>query len=525
MRRSTTASSETLAAPTLAPTATAWPSSPPQQSAEPAPPRPLTHLAGLATTEGLPASSTRDVAEYVRLSRPAAPEDDCVEKVETASTTGKGSKVPGRYQAGAAGEEEKGVAETTEEPWTYPDGGWRAWGVVFGCWCLCAGQLGYGLVFGVLLADLQERLGASASTLNYIQGLTNILMNITTFFAGRIGDRYGFKRCIATGCVLTIISLVGSGLSYNSLPALFVVQGVLLGFSLGFGMSLYMALPSQWFLRRRGLATGLATSGSGIGGGVASLILRGSMKLGYRQALLIYAAVNAFAFTLGYLAIKERHPPLKPGERRGTKNWLPIGVWTNGKFYSLMGSIAVGVFGFLAPFYYMTALTTTKCPQYEPGSLILATPLVVASIVSGIGRVFAGIVADVIGPVNTLFLSFFLGGLFQLVLWPFVGSFGAIMAFAVLYGFFGSWFIPMLPPACAQVFGTKGLATIVGFGILCNSPGQFFSGSFGGYVLAATPTGNDYSKIGFYSGSTMLVGSLILLYARFTGRRQLWAKY
>ncbi|GAA6026910.1 hypothetical protein JCM8097_005955 [Rhodosporidiobolus ruineniae] len=379
------------------------------------------------------------------------------------------------------------------------------------------------MAWGVLLQDLERRLDTPVSTLNYVQGLCNLLMNATTFFAGRLGDKFGFRRCIALGSVCTLISYVASALSYNSLPALFVTQGALLGVSQGLGMALFMAAPSQWFLKRRGLATGLATSGSGIGGGIASLILRGTIKLGYRNAMLIYTAIQALAFALGLLCIKERHPPLKPGEQRVAKNWLPIGVWTDGKFWSLMGCVGVGVFGYLCPFYFITALTKEACPQYDPDALILAAPLIVGSIISGFGRIFSGFVADTIGPVNTLFCSFFLGGLFQLTIWPHMTSFGSIMTFACLYGFVGSWFISMLPPTSAQLFGTKGLATIVGFGVLCNSPGQFIGGPIGGYVLSAA--GGNYAMVGYYSGSVMLAGALILLPARFMGERRVWARY
>lgn len=37
---------------------------------------------------------------------------------------------------------------------------------------------------------------------------------------------------------------------------------------------LFMSLPSMWFLKRRGFATGIAVSGTGFGGAVGSLIIR-----------------------------------------------------------------------------------------------------------------------------------------------------------------------------------------------------------------------------------------------------------
>lgn len=62
--------------------------------------------------------------------------------------------------------------------------------------------------------------------------------------------------------------------TYKSLPGLILVQGCLLGASIGFGFPLTMAMPSMWFRKRRGLATGIATSGTGFGGAILSLILR-----------------------------------------------------------------------------------------------------------------------------------------------------------------------------------------------------------------------------------------------------------
>ncbi|EEB96664.1 hypothetical protein MPER_04162 [Moniliophthora perniciosa FA553] len=68
-------------------------------------------------------------------------------------------------------------------------------------------------------------------------------MNATAYLAGGLGDRFGYK-------------------------------GAFLGFAQGIAMPLYVSLPSQWFYKNRGLASGFAVSGSGIGGGFQTLVVR-----------------------------------------------------------------------------------------------------------------------------------------------------------------------------------------------------------------------------------------------------------
>lgn len=120
----------------------------------------------------------------------------------------------------------------------------------------------------------------------------------------------------------------------------------------------------QWFLKKRGLATGIALSGSGFGGGIASLLLRGILpSLGYRNALLVrfslslvptyieraldwkfyyllhgqvYAGINAVVWIAACFLLEMRTAPLRPGETRLPKNWLPLGVWSDVAFYSLV---------------------------------------------------------------------------------------------------------------------------------------------------------------------------------------------
>lgn len=98
----------------------------------------------------------------------------------------------------------------------------------------------------------------------------------------------GYKRVIALGILLAWVSNFVAAFSTN-LAMTAVFQGVLQGISFGIALPLFISLPSHWFLKRRGLASGLAVSGSGIGGGILTIFLRLMLRsLGYKKTLIIY---------------------------------------------------------------------------------------------------------------------------------------------------------------------------------------------------------------------------------------------
>ncbi|GAA5843817.1 hypothetical protein JCM5353_002514 [Sporobolomyces roseus] len=207
------------------------------------------------------------------------------------------------------------------------------------------------MVWGVLLSSLRKDHypNTSLATLTLIAGLQNLLQNVTPFISGRLGEKFGFKRMIAIGSISSVCFLIFSGLAVESLPALFVVQGALLGICHGISLPLFMTLPSQWFSRRRGLATGITVSGTGFGGGVYSLIMRAILpKLGYRNSMFVYAGISAVVYFGAWFLLQTRRPPVrKIPQSFATKTGLPPGIWHDGAFYSLLACVFVGVFGFL----------------------------------------------------------------------------------------------------------------------------------------------------------------------------------
>lgn len=140
-----------------------------------------------------------------------------------------------------------------ELEWEYDQGGLRAYGVVFACFmlsgelrvlydpffffrvlisCLRSGiHMGYGLLQGTLLQELHQEVypDVPLSTLNFLSGLTNFSTTSFSFFAGRLGDKFGYKRMIAVGSIATFISLVISAFTYDKLPLIFLFQGAVLG--------------------------------------------------------------------------------------------------------------------------------------------------------------------------------------------------------------------------------------------------------------------------------------------------------
>uniref|UniRef100_A0A0W0EYB5 Major facilitator superfamily (MFS) profile domain-containing protein n=1 Tax=Moniliophthora roreri TaxID=221103 RepID=A0A0W0EYB5_MONRR len=410
------------------------------------------------------------------------------------------------------------TSSISEEEW-YPDGGLRAWLVVLGCFMFACTTMAWGLAWGVLQDYYHTTMfpGTSLSTLSTVAGLVNFVMNATAYVAGGLGDRFGYKRMILISCVLTYICLLVSAFS-TKIVHIFLFQGGLLGFAQGIAMPLYVSLPSQWFYKNRGLASGFAVSGSGIGGGFQTLVVRQLIvNLGLKKTMIIYAHMHVFVWIIAFLLIKER--PLPPSLRGTKKRWMPKHV--GGSFWSVAGSIFFGIFGYLSPYYFSSTYTKQFVTYLDPKSLLVTVPLIVMNFSLGIGRIVAGRLADYFGPINMFFCSFFVGGLLQMVFWTFAKSYTAILVFSVLNGFIGSWFLSLLPVVCASLFSLEGLSTISGFMLLANSPGQIAGSAIGGAILSAS--GGDWKAVTFYSGGMQIIGAVCILYARFAKDRRLWA--
>lgn len=124
--------------------------------------------------------------------------------------------------------------------------------------------MAYGLTWSIWSTELQRTTygNVNDATLNMVVGLTNFTMNARSFVRGRLGDLFGYKRMMAISASLGLICLIVSAfVAQKHLALLFLFQGPLLGLSYGLALPLFLSIPSQWFSRKRGLATGLVASG------------------------------------------------------------------------------------------------------------------------------------------------------------------------------------------------------------------------------------------------------------------------
>ncbi|KAF5346418.1 hypothetical protein D9758_012747 [Tetrapyrgos nigripes] len=256
----------------------------------------------------------------------------------------------------------------------YPDGGLRAWLVVLGCFMYGSSCMGWGLVWGVLQDYYHTDMfpESKLSVLSTIGGLMNFTMTAGSYFFWWNGRPI---KMISIGCFLMYACLLASAFS-TKVYHVFLFQGGLLGLGQGIALPLYVSLPSQWFDKRRGLATGIAVSGTGIGAGIESLIVRPMLvNLGLRRTMIIYSSMHALVWTIAWFLIKERIPRGRRANTNQTKKrWLPKKV--TGSFYSVALSMFFGIFGYLSPYYFSSTYTRQMAPNIDPSSLLISIPLV-----------------------------------------------------------------------------------------------------------------------------------------------------
>src|ERR1043165_7582669 len=169
----------------------------------------------------------------------------------------------------------------------------RGWLVVAGAFAVTFVGFGSAYTFSAFVGSLQRDFGASRGSVSLVFSLAGFLYFALGIVSGPLADRWGSRRLAIIGMVLTGAGLAAASAA-RSLVEVYVAYGF--GVGLGVGCSYVPAVGAvqRWFVRRRGLASGLAVSGIGVGTLVmpplASLLIE---VLGWRGAYLALGGLTA----------------------------------------------------------------------------------------------------------------------------------------------------------------------------------------------------------------------------------------
>jgi MFS family permease len=149
----------------------------------------------------------------------------------------------------------------------------RGWLTVVVCLLgISTGPAAFGLASLFLLGGpIGQEFGWSSTA---ISTAVSVMMLCTAFslpFVGRLVDRFGVKQVLVPSVVIFGLCLVAGSLitEYWQFIAVYVAMGTI---AVGTNSVPYMRVLTSWFDRRRGLAIGIAGSGTGLGFGYVPLV-------------------------------------------------------------------------------------------------------------------------------------------------------------------------------------------------------------------------------------------------------------
>ncbi|KAG2140800.1 major facilitator superfamily domain-containing protein [Suillus cothurnatus] len=196
-----------------------------------------------------------------------------------------------------------------------PDGGFRAWGTVFGCFLVQFCSLGYTSSFGVY-QDYYTRIYLpkySPSAISWIGALASFLAVNVTLISGPLYDRGWFYHLVIVGSSLQSLSLFALSFAKpGQFYMIFIVQGVLFGIGMGLTYGPCMAVISQHFSRRRTLVMSLVTSGTPLGSMIHPIMLNHLLNgtVGFARGVRASAGFISALLFIASLSMRTRGLPV-----------------------------------------------------------------------------------------------------------------------------------------------------------------------------------------------------------------------
>ncbi|KAL8718357.1 MAG: hypothetical protein Q9225_004498 [Loekoesia sp. 1 TL-2023] len=330
---------------------------------------------------------------------------------------------------------------------TYPEGGRDAWLVVLGAWCGLTASLGIYNTAGVFEVVVSKAIlpEESPSTLGWIFSTYAFVNWAFGVQVGPTFDAMGPRALIIAGTVCTLIGIFSLSVSTE-------YYQILLSFSIltGIGSSLLltpsMGCVAYWFMKRRGLASGIAFIGGGFGGVLFPLMIQSLLlRVGWGWSIRILGLVLLVLCSISVAFCRSRVPPRK-GAATTWRDTLPdprifmdgTGAMAATTAGVLLTDLAYFIPITYAPSYYIDRQRLSHEEALTGSATFAYQLLAILNAASCVGRYVAGDLADRFGRYNTMVVSLFLCTVSVLCFWlpdilvPNLDNYALLVSFAKL---------------------------------------------------------------------------------------------
>lgn len=412
------------------------------------------------------------------------------------------------------------TAEDAAEAHSLPpyDGGKAAWRLLIAAFVFEALLWGFPLSFGVFqdyysqLPEFKDNtfvsvIGTTASGISYLAA--PIVIPLIKRYS-----RYR-RHMILVGWPLCLLGLVAGSFASN-LGTLIFTQGIMYG--VGFIIFYYpvLSMVNEFWIARRGMAYGLLCSASGVSGAAMPFAVQALLrKYGYHTTLRAIAV--GLAVLTGPLIpmLKGRVPDASSqATAQPPTDWsflkMPL-FW----IYSI-SNLAMGL-GYFFPSLYLPSYATTNGLSSTQGALLLA----LMSVSQVLGQLSFGYLSDKDTiPLNALTICApLVSAVAVYTSWGLAHGFGLLVAFAIVYGFFGAGYTAMWARMGTAV-SSEPTSAFAAFGLLNfgKGVGNVLAGPIGGALLSIKSSvdvdsygASRYAAVVLFTGSCMFVSAVTIV--------------
>ncbi len=387
------------------------------------------------------------------------------------------------------------------------------WVIVAACTLMMAVAYGLMYSYSVFFKPLADYFNWDRATVSVIYSASLIIRGAVSIGVGWLADRYGAVKILAFCGFMIGLGLVLSS-RVTEFWQFFITYSIIEAIGLSGAFGIATAVTTRWFVKNRGLALGIVSSGVGIG---TLLIVPGNERLisavGWSDAFVACGIAAGVIMIGSALFLHPKPRPILPpaASIASRKKEVPVPELTLGQALRTPRMIImITIFSLI---FFCTQIVIVHLVNYATD--IGITPLMAATFVSIIGvvsisgRLIMGVGADKLGIYNTLIICCLLLTVSMGFL-VITHEIWAFYLFAVVFGFAYGGEVPQIPLFVGKFGGTRAMATLMGLTLFVGNIGGSLGPWVAGKIFDVTANYHWAFIVGTIVGLCSLILALIL---------------